>query len=89
MTFYVMDADERKLFGKSDCLGLGNSHKKRSHKAGTVGYRNRRQIGKSTLCLRKSCLYYGIDLFDVLTGCDLRNYTALKCVKVDLGIYDI
>ena len=84
MSFNMMYRNQGFLNGIGQSLGFGNSHQKGTYQSGAVGYRHRRKIGKAFPCLFHSQTDYLINLFQMITGSNLRHYPSKLCVKSHL-----
>ena len=86
MTADMVDSHQRNSACKADCLCLSHSHKQCPDQTGAISNCNGRNILKRQFCLSQSLLDYLIDLFNMLSGCNLRNDAAELRMQCNLGI---
>ena len=77
MALNMVDPYQWKLLCISNCLRLSNAHKKCTYKSRTISDTNCIQIIKSYICICQCLFNYLVNLFNMFTGSNLRDYSAV------------
>ena len=63
---------QRNVRRKGNSLGFRHAYQQCTYQTGSIGDSNSRNIPQCYPCLFQSAFYNLINLFDMLSGCDLR-----------------
>jgi hypothetical protein len=85
MPLYMMYANQRLLSRIGDGFCLCHPHKQGPHKARPISDSNCVHIRQPHLRCRQSLFNYLIDFLDMLSGCKLWHYPAIKRMQRNLG----
>jgi hypothetical protein len=88
VSFDMMDRDQGDLAGEAEGLGVCDTDKERTDKAGAGGDRDGRKTAKRNARLLQSLVNNRADSAQVFARGELGNDPAILCVNVELGSDD-
>ena len=84
MSQQVMHADQRNIFGESHRLGGRHADQQRADQSRSVGDADQIDLCKAHACLVQRLLQHTVDVFEMVSGGDLRHHTAVLLKNIDL-----
>ena len=77
MSVEVMHSDYRLAGSICHCLRRGYSHEKSAHKSRSHGDSDEIYVIHGNVCFLKSSVKHSVDVFQMMSGCDLRYHSSV------------
>ena len=77
MSLNVMNTNQWDFFRIADCLCCCHTYQKSPHQPWSIGDTDSINVIQAHMCFIQCFLNDLINLFNVLSGCNLRNYTSI------------